>query len=588
MADYFDLGGYTRPVATSSAQAQPWFDRGLIWTYGFNHEEAVRCFEQALGGRPGLRDGALGHRLRRRPQLQQALGGVRRAGPGRAIGRTRTTATGGRASAGWPSANPAERALIAALARPLPGAARPAEDCPRWNDAYADAMRAVYAGFRDDLDVAALFAEALMNRTPWQLWDLTTGEPADGRRHRRGEAGAGAGAGAAAAGRVHPGVLHMYIHLMEMSPFPERALRAADRLRGLVPGRRPSAAHADPHRRPVRPLPRCGRSANHAAIVADRKFLEREGAMNFYSLYRAHNYHFKIYGAMFLGQSQTALDAADELARDASPRSCCGSRVPPMADWLEGFVPMKTARADPLRHVAGDHRHAAARRPGALLRDHGHAALRQGRRLRGHRPLAEAERAARAVRAAQRPGCPTPRYLFNNTCRDILASPRRCWTASWSTARATSTPPSPTCAARSSSTTPCPTTSRGAGCSRPATPTARCCWSRAVSRRPRPSTGPTSAWTARCARACQHPDNVWSLHGYHECLMRLGKHEQARHHQASARSAAARADVPMQIVLLLPADPRRHILTGPRPSFASWMAVTAMHSRPSSPGSPAK
>src|SRR5262249_17574921 len=80
--------------------------------------------------------------------------------------------------------------------------------------------------------------------------------------------------------------------------------------------------------------------SNSRAIVADAKFLAREGALNFYTLYRCHNLHFKIYGAMFLGQCAPALDAAEAMIA-ALPATLLRVESPPMADWLEGFVPMK-------------------------------------------------------------------------------------------------------------------------------------------------------------------------------------------------------------------------------------------------------
>ena len=78
--DYYDLGGYSRTVTTTSPEAQTWFDRGLVWTYGYNHEEAIACFERALAAEPRLRHGALGHRLCHRAQLQQAVGSLRGGG----------------------------------------------------------------------------------------------------------------------------------------------------------------------------------------------------------------------------------------------------------------------------------------------------------------------------------------------------------------------------------------------------------------------------------------------------------------------------------------------------------------------------
>ena len=74
---YYDLGSYHRPIETPSPQAQVWFDRGMVWAYAFNHEEAIRCFDRALELDPDLADRALGYRLLDRPELQQGMGGVR-------------------------------------------------------------------------------------------------------------------------------------------------------------------------------------------------------------------------------------------------------------------------------------------------------------------------------------------------------------------------------------------------------------------------------------------------------------------------------------------------------------------------------
>src|SRR2546429_8435485 len=107
-------------------------------------------------------------------------------------------------------------------------------DAVTWNEGYVRAMRQAHLDHLVDLDIAALFADSLMNVTPWQLWDLRSGEPAPGA-HTPEARRVLELALERPAGTVHPGVLHMYIHLMEMSPHPERALRAADSLRALVP-----------------------------------------------------------------------------------------------------------------------------------------------------------------------------------------------------------------------------------------------------------------------------------------------------------------------------------------------------------------
>ena len=337
----------------------------------------------------------------------------------------------------------------------------------------------------------------------------------------------------------------MYIHLMEMSARPEDALRAADRLRDLVP----DAGH-------LRHMPThldvlCGDysrvvSANTAAIEADEKFLALRGAMNFYTLYRAHNYHFKIYGAMFLGQAKTALDAADQLAA-AIPEELLRVQVPPMADWLEGFVPMKMHVLIRFGRWAGDHRRTAARGPGPVLRDHGDAPLRQGRRLRGQRPASA--RPSRAAARCSRPRRPRARLALP-VQQHLPGHPadrrRPCWTANWSTGRGTSTPPSRQLRRAVELDDGLPYDEPW-GWMQPTRHAygallleqGRVTEAEAVYRADLGLDGTPAA-------ACQHPGNVWSLHGYHECLIRLGKHEQAGIIGQQLEIAAARADVPVR------------------------------------------
>ncbi len=107
----------------------------------------------------------------------------------------------------------------------------------------------------------------------------------------------------------HPGILHLYVHLMEMSPFPELALTAGDRLRDIVPDSG-HLIHMPTHIDILCGYYRDALLYNQKASVADRKFMDRDGAMNFYTAYRIHNYHFAVYGAMFLGQYEPALTAA--------------------------------------------------------------------------------------------------------------------------------------------------------------------------------------------------------------------------------------------------------------------------------------
>jgi tetratricopeptide (TPR) repeat protein len=539
MADYFDLGGYTRPATTSSAEAQTWFTRGLLWAYGFNHEEAAHCFEQAIDADAGCAMAHWGLAFALGPNYNKPWEAFDQTDLTTSVSRAfQATADAASLAAG---AAPVERALVHALAARYPSA-EPSGAGSAWNAGYADAMRGVYRAFPDDIDVAALFADALMNLTPWALWDQITGEPADGAATIEAKAVLDR-ALAGPEGRAHPGVLHLYIHLMEMSARPEAALPAADRLSELVP----DAGH-------LRHMPThldvlCGDyarvvSANTAAIAADEKFIALRGAMNFYTLYRAHNYHFKIYGAMFLGQAQTALDTADQLTA-AITEELLRVEVPPMADWLEGFVPMKMHAlirfgrwadiiaaplpADPdlycvttaMLHYAKGVAHAATGQIGPAT-EHQH------------------QFAAAVARV------PDSRTLFNNTCQDILQIAgamldgeleyrKGNYDAAFAQLRR---------AIELDDNLPY---DEPWGWMQPT----RHAYGALLLEQDR-VTEAEAVYRADLGldgtlpRACQHPGNVWSLHGYHECLTRQGKHEQAGIIEQQLRIAAARADVPIR------------------------------------------
>lgn len=313
-------------------------------------------------------------------------------------------------------ATPTERALVEALLARYP---RPeaAADCTVWNLPYAEAMRGVYELAPDDVDVATLYADALMNLTPWRLWDLRTGKPASDARTAEAKAVLDR-ALLSEAGADHPGVLHLYIHLMEMSPTPEDALVIADRLRGSMP----DAGHL--HHMPSHLDVLCGDyrrvvSANSEAIRADERYRRRAGAMNFYTLYRSHNYHFKIYGAMFLGQSRTALETAAELEASI-PEELLRVQSPPMADWLEAFLAMRVHVL--IRFGRWADILALPLPADAELYCVTTAMIRYARGVAysatGRIPEAEAEREAFRLAVGRVPGT---RMLFNNTCHDILA-----------------------------------------------------------------------------------------------------------------------------------------------------------------------
>lgn len=334
---YYDLGTHHRHITTKHPVAQTWFNRGLVWCYGFNHEEAAKCFQRAIDHDPSCAIAYWGLAYSLGPNYNK---------PWELFAKNELTTTAQRthraveqAKTHSANATTAERALIEALLFRYPSTDAPAKsDYCIWNRDYADAMASVASQFPQDLDVATLYADAMMNLTPWQLWDIKTGEPAKDARTleiKRVLDKALAQQG----GDQHPGLLHLYIHLMEMSQTPEAGMPAADKLRGLVPdaghlNHMPS--HLDilvgDYARAV--------IANTDAILADEKFLKREGPMNFYTLYRSHDYHFRIYGAMFSGQSRVAFETVDMLEGSIS-EELLRVENPPMADWLEAFLSMR-------------------------------------------------------------------------------------------------------------------------------------------------------------------------------------------------------------------------------------------------------
>lgn len=530
---YFDLGSYHRRVETVAPQAQIWFDRGMVWAYAFNHEEAVRCFERALEHDPDLAMARWGIAYSVGPNYNKAWEAFDPVELESSLSRAReelAIATQGRAGA-------VERGLITALQ-----ARFPSEDLDAGRLAYADAMTVLAAAHPDDIDVQALAADALVNVTAWALWDTATGAPAEGSRvleaRRILE-----NALAQTQGRTHPGILHLYLHTMEMSSTPEVALPVADLLRGLVP----DAGHLQHMPSHIDVL--CGdyRSsvdANTAAVQADRRFVEREGPLNFYSLYRAHDLHFIVYSAMFQGQSQIALRAADELAAQLTPE-LLSIQSPPMADWLEAFVPLRThvlvrfGRWEDL--IAQSHPvdpHLYCTTATTIHYGRGVAFAATGQLSRAH-----AERAAFAEAYAR---IPESRYLFNNTSRDILrvAEAMLDGEIAYREGRFDEAFEHLRSAVRLDDGLPY---DEPWGWMQPT----RHAYGALLLEQGHVEEA-AAVYAAdlgldpTLARCCQHPGNVWSLHGYHECLQRLGRTAEAMIVGQQLGLAAARADVPIR------------------------------------------
>ncbi|HJS84966.1 MAG TPA: hypothetical protein VJ779_05865 [Acetobacteraceae bacterium] len=335
--DYpYDLGSYSRKVTTTSADAQRWFDRGLNWCFGYHHEEAVACFQKALEADPNCAMAHWGIGYASGPNYNFPWELQDPAGKAAALARAYDAAHAALALGDHTTAP--ERALIEALPARYPQR-DPIGDQRPWNHAFADAMRLAHQAHPEDLDLRAIFVEAILNRTPWRMWDLRTGAPAPGAGTIEAREVLESAFRDLPGAMNHPGLLHLHVHLMEMSPHPEAALTTGDRLRELTP----DMGHLT--HMPTHIDIQCGhyRDAMHwnqKAIVANRKFYDRAGPMNFYSGYRIHNYHFAAYGAMFLGQYAPAIAAANELI-ETMPEEMLRIPSPPMADFFESYVSIR-------------------------------------------------------------------------------------------------------------------------------------------------------------------------------------------------------------------------------------------------------
>jgi tetratricopeptide (TPR) repeat protein len=284
-----DLGTYSVPITTSVPMAQRFFDQGLTLTYGFNHAEAIRSFREAARLDPECAmcywaiAFALGPNINM-PMVDEAVPEAHSAAE-KALQLSR-------------HASPREQALIRALVNRY--APPPVKDRSALDRAFADAMREVMRQFPDDAEAQTLFAESLMDLSPWDYW-LPNGDPKPGTREM-----------IAALERVlaatpnHPGANHLYIHVVEASVNPDRAVAAADRLGPLAPG----AGHLV--HMPSHIYIRVGRYhdaavANIKAGEADTSYIAQCQAQGVYPLlYHPHNWHFLWAAATFAGKKEWA------------------------------------------------------------------------------------------------------------------------------------------------------------------------------------------------------------------------------------------------------------------------------------------
>jgi tetratricopeptide (TPR) repeat protein len=312
---FAELGGQRRPIKTKVAAAQRYFDQGLNLSYAFNHDEAVRSFAEAARKDPSCAVCYWGVAYASGPHINN---------PTMDPARSKTAWEAVQKAKGLlAKASPVERDLIEAVAARY--SSDPAADRVPLEKAYADAMRQVWARHPRDSDVGALFAEAAMDQHPWDLWNH------DGTPQPWTEEIVATLETVLKLNPNHPGANHLYIHAVEASPKPERAIPAADRLAaGLVPG----AGHLV--HMPGHVYQRVGRywdaaEANRKAIVVDDTYVAKSPDQGFYLMYKAHNHQFLAYSAMSLGRSAEAYQAAQAMVAQFSPE-----QVREMAAFMDG------------------------------------------------------------------------------------------------------------------------------------------------------------------------------------------------------------------------------------------------------------
>jgi tetratricopeptide (TPR) repeat protein len=296
---YEGLDHYRYPISTKNAQVQHYFNQGLLLAYGFNHAEAARSFREAARLDPDCAMCYWGTALVLGPNINA---GMEKEAVPLAWEALQTAIR----LSQRPTTSAREKAMIQALAQRY--TAQPVEDRTSLDRAYMKAMRQVVQRYPQDLDVATLFAEALMDTMPWDYWQ------ADGQPKPDAVEILTVLEQVLKQNSNHPGANHLYIHAVEKVK-PELAIPAADRLMTLFP----NAGHLV--HMPSHIYIRTGRYhdaviSNQRGIKADDAYLAQTQAQGIYPLaYRPHNHHFLWFAAMMTGQSQIALEAAEQTAK---------------------------------------------------------------------------------------------------------------------------------------------------------------------------------------------------------------------------------------------------------------------------------
>ena len=296
---YDDLGTLHVPVTTKNPKAQAYFDQGMRLTFAFNHAEAARAFRAAQALDPGCAMCYWGEALVLGPNINAPMF------PEAVAPAVQAAASAMRLAK---RATPAEQALIRAVSAPLQRPKRGAGTRAALDKAYADAMAAAARAHPNNDTIQVLFAEALMDLAPWDYWAAAGTQP----KHRMAEA-------VDALERVlernpsHPGAAHYYIHTMEASAQPDKALPAARVLARQIPGAG-HIVHMPSHIYYRLGMYREALQSNVEAVAIDERYFSASPSDPVYrGAYYPHNIHFMLVSALMGGDGKTTLEAAGKL-----------------------------------------------------------------------------------------------------------------------------------------------------------------------------------------------------------------------------------------------------------------------------------
>ena len=537
--DYYDLGDFGHSITTNNHDAQVWFNRGLTWVYTFNHIEGAYCFEQAIAHDPSCAIVYWGLAYAIGPNYNKPWENFDENDLKRCVKRGYDASR--KAKELIANASPPEQGLIEAIQLRFPNE-EPLKKYEVVNRAYADAMKKVYDEFGEDLDISTLYIDTLRNIKPRALWDVFTQKPTpdaptldieavfDEVLHREGAS-------------KNPGLLHLYIHFIEMSPNPELGMNAADHLRDLVPDAG-HARHMPTHLDILTGDWRRSIDSNYKSTVADDKYFKKMGAVNFYTFYRMHDYHSLIYAALFAGQKRTALDGVTRMEATV-PEEVLRIESPPMADYLEQFMPIrlhvmvrfgmweelkqKELPHDPVLYAGTTATaHYAKGVAYAATRDVENAKKEQEQFRKAFKAVPETRKAYNCkmvdilqVAEAMLEGeiqyrCENYDKAFSELRRAIDIEDRLPYAEPWSWMQPSRHAYAALLMEQGYLDDAAKIYKEDLGLSK------------------------------TLIRPRRHPNNVWSLQGYHECLIRLGTQEEADSLEGQVKLALAVADVPIK------------------------------------------